>query len=67
MQDTVLPTLENALAGYSMIDCHANNQQAANYWLDNLDLANFLQGPPTYIDTLSRIRAHPTGRQHADE
>ncbi|MHB1273533.1 MAG: hypothetical protein ACYCZD_12345 [Rhodanobacter sp.] len=54
MQDTVLPAFDNAPAGYSMLDCHANNQQAANYCFGNLDLATFHKGPPTYIELHQR-------------
>jgi len=66
MQNAVLPAFENALAGYSMLDCHVNNQQAANYCHGNLDLTTFYKGPPTYINTPSRTSAPPIGQQRAD-
>ena len=49
-----------------MLDCHVNNQQAANYCHGNLDLTTFYKGPPTYINTPSRTSAPPIGQQRAD-
>jgi hypothetical protein len=45
-----------------MLDCHRNNQQAANYCYDNLDLATFR--PASLIAGLDRVprKIKPPGR-----